>query len=245
MILLLHDTIRNTNDEVIATVQTWAELRDGQYLVQVYMPTPDSSDYLFRFETTGSGSFDVWSIENYGMSRIVDTIPSVTTYAEMSKYVQPDSLQSIVSSFQCSPNVLTVANYSNDSGYVAKYGNWISYDYERGKLFTSSSKGPSRTGLIKPEIAATGHGVCGPAPIFRINQWVAANVDSTLAYGGMHMINGGTSMASPVVAGVGALLLEKCPTMNQAEYMQHIIATAFTDSYTGATIPNHGFGYGK
>ena len=243
--VLLYDTIRNANNDIIATVQTWAEQRDGQYLIQVYMPAPDSSDYLFRFETTGNGSYDAWSIENYGMSRIIDTIPSSVFYPAISKYIQPDSLQSIVSSFQCSPNVLTVGNYSNDSGYVSKFGLWISYDYERGKLFTSSSKGPSRLGLIKPEITATGHGVCGPAPIFRINQWVAANNDSTLAYGGMHMVNGGTSMASPVVAGVGALLLEKCPSMNQAEYTNHIITSAYTDSFTGTSLPNNAFGYGK
>ena len=243
--VLLYDTIRNGNNDIIATVQTWAEQRDGQYLVQVYMPAPDSSDYLFRFETTGNGSYDAWSIENYGMSRIIDTIPTLTNFPEIVKYIQPDTLQSIVSSFQCSPNVLTVGNYSNDSGYVSKFGIWISYDYERGKLFTSSSKGPSRLGLIKPEITATGHGVCGPAPIFRINQWVAANNDSTLAYGGMHMVNGGTSMASPVVAGVGALLLEKCPSMNQAEYTQHIISSAYTDSYSGTSLPNNAFGYGK
>ncbi len=243
--LLLHDTIRNSNNDIIATVQTWAEIRDGQYLLQVYMPEPDSSDYNFRFETVGSGSFDIWSIEDYGMSRIIDTIPSIAVFPEIEKYIQPDSLQSIVSSFQCSPHVLTVANYANDSGYVAKYGAWIPNNFERGKLFSSSSKGPSRLGLLKPEIAATGHGVCGPAPIFRINQWVAANVDSTMAYGGMHMVNGGTSMASPVVAGVGALLLEKCPTMNQAEYMQHIISTAYTDNFTGTNLPNYAFGYGK
>jgi subtilisin family serine protease len=243
--VLLYDTIRNGNNDIIATVQTWAEQRDGQYLVQVYMPSPDSSDYLFRFETVGIGSYDAWSIEDYGMSRIVDTIPSVAAYTEMSKYIQPDSLQSIVSSFQCSPNVLTVGNYANDSGYVSKYGTWIPNNFERGKLFSSSSKGPSRLGLIKPEITATGHGVCGPAPIFRINQWVAANVDSTLAYGGMHMVNGGTSMASPVVAGVGALLLEKCPSLNQEEYMSHIASSAYTDNFTGTNLPNNAFGYGK
>jgi len=243
--VLLHDTIRNGNNDIIATVQTWAEQRDGQYLVQVYMPAPDSNDYFFRFETFGAGSFDTWSIEPYGMSRIIDTIPTSVEYPGISKYIQPDSLQSIVSSFQCSPNVLTVGNYANDSGYVSKFGIWLPNNFERGKLFSSSSKGPNRLGLIKPEIAATGHGVCGPAPIFRINQWVAADNDSTLAYGGMHMVNGGTSMASPVVSGVGALLLEKCPSMNQSEYTNHIINSAYTDSYTGTNLPNNAFGYGK
>jgi hypothetical protein len=52
-------------------------------------------------------------------------------------------------------------------------------------------------------------------------------------------------MASPVVAGVGALLLEKCPSMNQAEYMNHITSSAYIDNFTGTNLPNNAFGYGK
>ena len=244
--VIIEDTIWNNSGDMLATTQTWAEQRDGQYLIQVYMPSPDSSDYFFRFETFGAGSFDCWSRENYGMSKIIDTIPTLSVYPELADYVLPDSLQSMVSAFQCSPHVISVGNYVNDSGYVSKYNQWIGSGYERGSLFKSSSKGPTRLGLVKPEICATGQGTGGPAPLFRINQWVTANVDSTLHYGGMHMSNGGTSMASPVVACVGALLLEKCPTMNQEEYRNVIINSAYNDVYTGsANLPNMAWGYGK
>jgi hypothetical protein len=243
---LLYDTIRNNNDEVIATVQFWAQQRDGQYLVQVYIPAPDSSNYFFRFESFGTGSFDVWSRSNYGMSAIIDTVPDVAVFPEITKYVHPDTLQSIVSSFQCSPNVITVANYANDSGYVGKYNDrWYPNNFERGKLFSSSSKGPNRLGAVKPEIAASGHTTLGPAPIFRINQWVANNTDSTMGKGGMHMSNGGTSMASPVVGGVGALLLEKCPSLSQLEFIDLITSNAYTDNFTGSNLPDFAFGYGK
>ncbi|UTW62687.1 S8 family peptidase [bacterium SCSIO 12741] len=65
-----------------------------------------------------------------------------------------------------------------------------------------------------------------------------------LAKGGYHFTNGGTSMASPVVAGIAALYLEKCPDATHAEIKQALMATLFGDSLTGG-LPNHQFGHGK
>ncbi|MFT5601372.1 MAG: subtilisin family serine protease [Flavobacteriales bacterium] len=242
---LLVDSIKNTNGDLIAEVQMWAEARDGQYLVQVYIPQPDSTDYLYRFETYGTGAYDIWSVENYGMGQLIDTIPVTVPMSALTKYTYPDSLQSVVSSFQCSPHVITVGNYSNDSGYVNKFNNWIPNDVARGVLHHSSSKGPSRLGALKPEICASGDNSLSAAPLVRINDWTTNGIDSVLAYGGMHMSNGGTSMASPIVGGVGALLLEKCATMNQAEFRAAILNTTYTDSHTGASLPNNAWGFGK
>lgn len=243
--VMVEDTIFSPNMDTIATLVTWAEQRDGQYLLQVLIQSPDSSDYDFRFETFGLGSFDVWSPVEYGLSKIVDSIPDVIDYPAISNYVLPDSLQSIVSSFQCSPNVITVGNYANDSGFVNVYGNWMSVDATRGQLSSSSSIGPSRLGLVKPEVAASGHGTTSSAPSNVITDYYATGKDTVLAYGGLHMPNGGTSMASPVVAGVGALLLEKCPSMSHEEYIQAITSTAYQDNWTGTNLPNYAFGYGK
>jgi hypothetical protein len=51
-------------------------------------------------------------------------------------------------------------------------------------------------------------------------------------------------MASPCVAGIAALYLEKCNKANYASFKSDLIATAFTDSYTGV-VPNNSYGYGK
>lgn len=240
----VEDTIFSPNQDTIATLITWAEQRDGQYLLQVLIQSPDSSDYNFRFETFGTGSFDVWSPVEYGLSKIVDSIPDLATYPAISKYILPDSLQSIVSSFQCSPNVIAVGNYANDSGFVNVYGNWIDNGIVRGELAVTSSKGPSRLGDLKPEIAASGHGNMSSAPSHVVTDYYSIGRDTMLAYGGLHMPNGGTSMSSPVVAGVGALLLEKCPNMSQEEFIQAVTSTAYQDSWTG-NVPNYAFGYGK
>ena len=240
-----HDTIWNFAHDQLATVQYWSEQRDGQYLLQVYLPNPDSSQYNFRFETVGTGSFDCWSSSILGLSNMVSDTTSIINFSESHKYVMPDSLKTIVSSFQCSPYVITVGNYWNDSGYVNLDTTWTANGGTRGMIVASSSKGPTRDNRIKPEIAASGHGVNSAIPFHTINYYINhATLDSTLAIGGMHRRNGGTSMASPIVAGVGALLLEKCNKMTALEFKNALITNAYTDNFTGM-LPNNYFGYGK
>ena len=240
-----YDTIRNSNHQQLATVQYWSELRDGQYLLQVYLPNPDSSHYNFRFETVGTGKYDCWSTSALGMSDIIEYTNWISNFTEAQKYVNPDSLKTIVSSFQCSPSVITVGNYYNDSGYVNLDSTWTQNGGVRGALAENSSKGPTRDNRLKPEIAASGHGTNAALPLSLLNYYKAhPTLDSTLAIGGMHRRNGGTSMSSPVVAGVGALLLEKCNNISVLDFKNALITSAYADNYTG-TLPNYAFGYGK
>jgi hypothetical protein len=51
-------------------------------------------------------------------------------------------------------------------------------------------------------------------------------------------------MASPVVAGIGALYLEKCDKANYEDFKESLTSTCFTDGFTGNT-PNMAYGYGK
>ena len=70
------------------------------------------------------------------------------------------------------------------------------------------------------------------------------NSPHVLDQGGLHVRNGGTSMAAPIVAGIGALLLEKCPLISTSDFITALNLTARSDSFTG-TLPNYGFGHGK
>lgn len=237
------DTLWSLSGNKLGRVFTQAQLRGGQYHMEVYIPQPDSTSQLYyRFITTGAGLFDVWSTDIFGTSKIISDIPDSVAFPDIARYVLPDNEQSMVDSWACSPQVITVANYNNQQQYVDVSGVARDLGFISGNISMNSSRGPSRTGLVKPDVAAPGDVTFGAGPldilaIFLTND-PAKLIDS------LHMRNGGTSIASPVVAGTAALLLEKCPRATNTTVRDAIIGSAFSDIYTD-TLPNFSFGHGK
>jgi subtilisin family serine protease len=76
------------------------------------------------------------------------------------------------------------------------------YDQARERLAATSSQGPTRDGRLKPEIAAPGTDIVAASGFDPGAQWVAMS---------------GTSMASPHVAGVSALMLSLNPRLTAAQ----------------------------
>jgi hypothetical protein len=232
-----------SNGNKIAEVEFYTEIINGVYHMEVLINNPDSNNYLYQFMTFGQGLFDAWGGGAFGISNIKSTgLPTVGNYPNIIYYNMPDSLCTMVSSWQCSPNVITVGNYNNKKDYIDVNGNtYVFPTLIPGDLAPSSSKGPTRTGYQKPDVVATGDGSISSAPAY----FVAAQPTSVvIAEGGKHMRNGGTSMASPVIAGIAALYLEKCPYATYNDFKTDLLNATFEDNYTGTT-PNYGFGYGK
>lgn len=238
-----YDTIYNAMGQRIATIETYTEIINGSYHLEGYFSNVDSTSYLFRFMTTGGGSYDMWSGSWMGINDFVTNIPSPNILPNIVHYHMPDSLQTIVSSWNCSEKVISVGNIRNRAQFINKNGNVYSPPIYSavGQLHPTSSKGPSRTNVIKPDVSAGGEVSLGAAPIWLLSNSIYNNlIDS----GGWHVINGGTSMASPVVAGIGALFLEKCDKANYQDYKESLFATCFTDGFTGGT-PTNSYGHGK
>jgi len=78
--------------------------------------------------------------------------------------------------------------------------------------------------------------ISGPA-----DPWTAGHLDG---YPVSYFLYGGTSGASPHVAGAAALLLQSEPDLTGDDVRQRLADTAITDSFTGA-VPNDDFGFGK
>ena len=240
------DTIKNDSNQILGIVDFYSELQGDKYLMQVHMQEPDSNHLYFSLKTTGNGRMDVWTMSALGTSNYVYApLPDDTILPEIANYVLPDSTKSMVSSFQNAASLLTVANFVNRATYtdvdtILRFTGKIP-----GKRAASSSRGPTRRGTLKPDVAATGDYVIGPvsAATIAANMVAPANRQK-IALGGMHRYNGGTSMASPVVAGVVALYFEKCPTATMLEVKNAIVSTANGDGFTG-TLPNIEFGNGK
>ena len=233
------DSIMN-NGNKLSPVEIFAEEINGVYHLEVYLENPDSSNYLYSFMTTGSGVYDAWSGTSLGLSNIKTIgLPSVADYPNIIHYNQPDSLSTIVSSWNCLESVTSVGNFAGQLDYIDMNGNLQSFNHIPGKLSINSSKGPNRKGYIKPDVSATGDGNLSAAIGLYAN-----NGSSSLALGGMHIRNGGTSIACPVISGIAALYLEKCPNSTFEDYKNDLLLSAIEDDFTGVT-PNFAYGYGK
>lgn len=237
------DTLWSLSGNRLGVVHTYAELRGGQVHLEVYIPQPDSGSlYQYRFSSTGQGQFDAWSAALFGTSGIESSVPDPVLYPQFVHYVPPDSAMSIVDAWACSPNVVTVANYNNQLHYTDISGTPRDYPGLVGDLSATSSRGPTRTGLLKPDVAAPGDVTFSPGPLSILQTYLVNGVDKLID--SLHMRNGGTSIASPSVAGTAALLLEKCPMAGPTQILEAITASAFGDAFA-VNLPDPRFGHGK
>lgn len=227
-------------------LKIYKEKQGDVYLFQYLLLNPGTGK-LFKLQSTGKGQHDIWSVSWLGTSDIlVSGLPTATNYPMISKYQFPDTNQTIVSSWNCSPNVISVGNYNNRYAYLNTQDSLrVTVDFPIGGKGASSSRGPNRKAFTKPDIMAPGNFTLASGRLKDLN-FLKNSVPNNhkLAKGDFHFANGGTSMASPVVAGIVALYFEKCPTASAAEVRSALKSNAYSDQFTG-TLPNNVFGYGK
>lgn len=247
---VVSDPLISASGNLLGTVQYFAQMRGDQVQLQVLIAQPDSGTYNFRFMSTGSGRFDVWSTVLIGTSNMCSTslpapwnVPTVGEYPPMANYVMPDNEKHIVDSWACSDRTLTVANAWNQVSYTAYSGNFINSGATPGMISANSSAGPTRDLRWKPDLAAPGDVTMTTWPLPALASLIANEPDK-VDPDGMHARAGGTSIASPVVCGAVALYLQKCPNASWEQVRQAFITTAFGDALTGI-LPNKYFGNGR
>jgi minor extracellular serine protease Vpr len=113
---------------------------------------------------------------------------------------------------------------------------------EIGQRSYFSSAGPTRDGRIAPDISAPGELIFSP---------MSSQLTDGIGYirplvlqGGNYLAMEGTSMASPHVTGLVALMLQIDPTLTYEQVVTLLQGSARSDSFTGA-VPNNNFGAGK
>jgi subtilisin family serine protease len=190
----------------------------------------------------GSGRFDVWQ---YAASQ---------TLAGSQFTVGGDNAY-LVSTPGTAARALTVAAYVTRVAWVSVAGQFEYLVREQlGDLATFSSSGPTRPvrdslpSRQKPDLAAPGKGIFSvyssasspPAP------------GALIATDGTHVLFAGTSMATPMVTGTVALLLERRPQLTPEQVAPFLTGSARQDAFTavswagfGGGSPNPSWGYGK
>ena len=232
------DTIK-LNGNRIGIVKTTASINSyGVYELAVHIQA-DTLGLLWRTETKGTGLHHSWNFEFVSAG-----LPTVGQYPRMTKYLKPDTLFSIVSGFQCSDEITTVANYCNLNRYFDYNLNLqLAFDRPGGSKVGNSSIGPTRDLRRKPDIAATGSGVFAAAAVNLQPSWNML-YPTGMAPGGQHVYGSGTSAASPVVAGFAALFLQSNPNLTSRQVRNAVMNCAYYDAYTG-NVPNDAWGAGK
>lgn len=225
------------NGKRLGTIETYGDLIGSTYSM-IYYISPDSGTYKWRLITTGSGTFDLWNL-----NMVSSGLPSSKVMHDSIFYKLPDLQQTIVSSYQCLDNVITVGNYTNRKSYI-DYNHNLYYAKETpGKRHSTSSSGPTRDGRLKPDIIAPGDMILSSL-VQTLRPVLIATNPSAITPEAYHVRDGGTSSSGPGVAGIAALLLQKNPGASAMQIKNAILSCARKDAYTG-TVPNNQYGYGK
>jgi subtilisin family serine protease len=140
--------------------------------------------------------------------------------------VNGDSFYSIAEP-TCAASCISVAAYS--ARYLSQFGNPTG-----GGIASFTSYGPLLNEVQKPDVAAPGVNVCSSISSFTDASYNA--IDDVMFNGSQYDFArfSGTSMSSPCVAGIAALLLDANPFLTPAQVKSILMSTARTDDFTGA-----------
>jgi len=145
-----------------------------------------------------------------------------------------------ISEPSCTNSLLSVAAYATQ--YITPGGSTAG-----GAIASFSSIGPRYDEVLKPEIAAPGVSVISSISSYTDNSFSAV---TSIDFNGRtypFAKFSGTSMASPMVTGVVALILEANPYLSAEQIKNIILQTSWEDNFTGV-IPLTGsvqWGWGK
>lgn len=232
------DTIKNTSNDRIGIVKSYASINTFGVYELSFEITADTLNQFWRIESKGVGQHNAWNFDFVSLG-----LPTSTVFPKINYYAMPDTFQTIVSGFQCLDNVITVGNYNNLKKYYDVNNTLQTSAETANALAANSSVGPTRTNKIKPDVSATGNNIFSAIALGMQNNLITT-APQVVAQGSFHVIGGGTSAASPVVAGLAGLILDKDGTLTAPLVKNAIINCTYTDIFTGS-VPNNSWGYGK
>ncbi|MEI7982124.1 MAG: S8 family serine peptidase, partial [Bacteroidota bacterium] len=150
-----------------------------------------------------------------------------------------------------SKKIITVGAYTTKYTFQNIKGQTMNSTDSLDRIAYFSSRGPTADGRTKPEITAPGEQLVSSVNSFdpaydENNDQVVMKIvqgSSKWYFGAMQ----GTSMATPLTAGVIALMLQANPNLGPEQVRNILQESARTDTYTGTIDPNgsNTWGWGK
>jgi len=180
-----------------------------------------------------------WTEEDYGAFAVAD-----------STCLRPDHEYSLCDIYGCTHSAISVGSYNIRTSITSLAGKVT--QLTSGPLGTASaftSHGPTILGEQKPDVSAPGAAIFSAISNYGkpVNPSNIATIDVVWRDGRAYYYGAknGTSMSSPMVAGVIALWLEANPNMTADEIREIIHQTSRHDEYTGDAEWDQCYGYGK
>jgi len=215
----------------------------------VYLHSHRVPDNICMTVKGTSGTINMW--EGY-------IIPPSGYYGALKKlgysFAVSGDVNMTVGDIACTRSAITVGAYATKISFTNISGATLSYGGASNRIAPFSSLGPTSDYRIKPDIAAPGFGVVSAVSSFdttflptgtEYNVVITATTIGSRTYN--YAIFAGTSMSSPCVSGIVAMMLQVYPGLTPDSAKSIIAATAIVDANTGA-IPSQGtnvWGHGK
>ena len=178
---------------------------------------------VVRNTSANNARLDVWAIDDQGGTEVSFT---GTSFQDSMKIGSPGS----------SAGAITVASFTSKRRWVDIDGNAQTVGMTLNDISSFSSEGPLRNNVQKPDVTAPG------AMIVAALSRDSAH-DRSSMIDPLHLVNAGTSMATPFIAGVVALLLQRNRQLDPAGVKNLLrAASAIPNQAAGAFNPKWGFG---
>jgi hypothetical protein len=230
---------------------------DGEVTIDNGTWNPPNGDENFHIEILDADAADppaqgVWTLDIEGTS-VPTGVDALLSEADMwlyfwtigpppaaPKFITGLEEAEIVASPATADSVIAVASYVTKNQWQSIDTNMYQYDppVTVGAISPFSSVGPRRDGVTKPDISAPGQGIFSTLSSDASVNPIFIHPD------GVHFLTQGTSMASPHIAGVVALIFDSLGSMYTDRVMHQLFNSARADGHTGK-IPNSTWGWGK
>lgn len=242
-------------DVLAATDQTLAvslTVNDVMYPIEIaaYTSCYDASEMIYDIDITCSqqlGADPLVMMKVSGENAAVDVYPVLGNF-----YYSNDGstrYASTVFSPGAAPDVICVGSTAYKTEFTNVDGQTIQADYgSEGAVASFSGIGPSFDGRVKPEVVAPGVHIAASYSKAYFDQCTDENelrlIVERDAQGYPWGVSTGTSMSTPIVAGIIALWLEADPTLTPDDIRDVFLRTCYKKEPL-LSYPNNKWGYGE